>query len=40
MDAVIRLVDQYKFVSSFAVNPATNQAEILLPPTGLHVQKG
>jgi hypothetical protein len=27
-------------VSSIAIRPATNHAGILLPPTGLHVQKG
>lgn len=27
-------------ISGSAISPATNQAGILLPPTGLHVQKG
>jgi hypothetical protein len=27
-------------ISGMAISPATNRAGILLPPTGLHVQKG
>lgn len=27
-------------ISGLEISPATNQAGILLPPTGLHVQKG